>query len=185
VFATDGSGQGGQAGWGLTSVRTPHTKACRRTRTQGSTPRRLSGRSAGGVITYFNPNQQPGRAPRSDASNQQHRRAQRGLPRADGRARAGAAGRGSAHPPLSDSQISRSAPRARAARLLDWRILGVAQCLLQVILCQDRSHQLRCWLLHLPPALGGKNPMMLLDLQYNKCCEYFTSCSRLVHWSWS
>ena len=76
---------------------------------------------------------------------------------------------------LSDSQISRSAPRARAARLLDWRILGVAQCLLQVILCQDRSHQLRCWLLHLPPALGGKNPMML-DLQYNKCCEYFTSC---------
>ena len=48
---------------------------------------------------------QPGRVPWSDASDQQHRRTRRGLPRADGRARARASRRGSAHI-LSDSQIA-------------------------------------------------------------------------------
>ena len=48
---------------------------------------------------------QPGRVPWSDASDQQQRRTRRGLPRADGRARARASRRGSAHI-LSDSQIA-------------------------------------------------------------------------------
>ena len=179
MFATDGSGQGGQAGWGLTSVRTPHTKACRRTRTQGSTPRRLSGRSAGGVITYFNPNQQPGRAPRSDASDQQHRRAQRGLPRADGRARAGAAGRGSAHPlRLADIAICTTSTCRTTARLAHpgRRAMLAASDPLSRSFTSSVVGCFTC-----PRPSGGRTQWSVgLTITF---CEYFTSCSR--DWSWS
>ena len=88
VFATDGSGQGGQAGWGLTSVRT--TQGSMQADTDAEFDLEAAVREeCGRVVT--NPNQAEHLGGRSDTSDQQHRRAQRGLPRADERARAGAA----------------------------------------------------------------------------------------------
>ena len=54
VFATDGSGQGGQAGWGLTSVRTTH-EGMQADTDAGFDPEAAVREECGRVIT--NPNQ--------------------------------------------------------------------------------------------------------------------------------
>ena len=100
----------------------PHMEACRRTQTRGSAPR--SGCQGGVRAGDHQP--EPGRAPRSDASDQQHRRAQRGLPDALTGARE-LVRPGEEVLILSDSQIAICTPRlahGRRARTRRWSTRG-------------------------------------------------------------
>jgi ribonuclease HI len=114
VFATDGSGQGGQAGWGLTSVRTTH-EGMQADTDAGFDPEAAVREECGRVITNPNQAEHLG-ATRATNNTGELSAVHCGLPRADGRARAGAAGRGGAHSlRLADRDLHH-----------DWR-MGVAQ----------------------------------------------------------
>ena len=116
VFATDGSGQGGQAGWGLTSVRTTH-EGMQADTDAGFDPEAAVREECGRVITNPNQAEHLG-ATRATNNTGELSAVHCGLPRADGRARAGAAGRGSAHPlRLADIAICTTSTCRTTARL--------------------------------------------------------------------